>query len=469
MGHHVTVQGSGLGELLLIVPVHLLEDGGLAVDHLVMGQGEQIPLLIEIHHGEGELVVVLGPHVRWGLEIGQGVVHPPQIPLVVKAQPAVGHIPGHTGIGGGVLGNEQGVGQALLEALVHSLQKLDGSPVLPPPWVSLPVDEIAHRIHAQAVHVKLLQPIESRRLEEAPNFPSGVHEVAAAPLAAAYSGVGVLVERSAVVIPQSIVVHRKVHRDKVHDNPNVVLVALVNEEPQLIGGSIAGGGAEKSGVLIPPGGITGVLSQGHQLNIVIAALLHIGDEPLGQLLIGVPVVGSVGFSLPRAQVHLVNVQGLLVPLSPAVHPCPVLERIAIQGVDHRGSMGPLFAAKSVGVAVVNGLPSLAGDAEFVPGPHLHLGDGELPEVPVVDLVHVTALPAVEVSDHRDAGGIGGEGAEDYAAVPLHLGTQKAIGLKFLAHVKSVKVHGDLLTFLDNRRFSNYNRVYMVGSPLHTSS
>ena len=142
-----------------------------------------------------------------------------------------------------------------------------------------------------------------------------------------------------------------------------------------------------------------MLSQGHQLNIIVAALLHIGDEPLGQLRIGIPVVGGVGFSLPRAQVYLIDVQGLLVPLSPTVHPCPVLEGIAVQGVDHRGGMGPLFAAKSVGVAVVNGVPGLAGDAEFVPGPHLHLGDGELPEVPVVDLVHVTALPAVEVSDH----------------------------------------------------------------------
>ena len=142
-----------------------------------------------------------------------------------------------------------------------------------------------------------------------------------------------------------------------------------------------------------------MLSQGHQLNIIVAALLHIGDEPLGQLLIGVPVVGGIGFSLPRAQVHLVNVQGLQVPLSPAVHPRPILEGIAVQGVDHRGGMGPLFAAKSIGVAVVNGLPGLAGDAEFVPGPHFHLGNGELPEVPVVDLVHVTALPAVEVSDH----------------------------------------------------------------------
>ena len=142
-----------------------------------------------------------------------------------------------------------------------------------------------------------------------------------------------------------------------------------------------------------------MLSQGHQLNIVIAALLDVGDKPLGQLLIGVPVVGGIGFSLPRAQVHLVNVQGLLVPLSPAIHPCHVLEGIAVQGVDHRSGMGPLFAAKSIGVTVVNGLPGLAGDAEFVPGPHLHLGNGELPEVPVVDLVHVTALPAVEVSDH----------------------------------------------------------------------
>lgn len=60
MEEHVEIQCPGLGELFLVVPVHLLQNGGLAVDHLIVGEGEQIALIVEVLHGEGELVVFLG-------------------------------------------------------------------------------------------------------------------------------------------------------------------------------------------------------------------------------------------------------------------------------------------------------------------------------------------------------------------------------------------------------------------------
>ena len=66
-------------------------------------------------------MVFLGALPRVGLEVGEGVVHPAHIPLVVKAQAALVCRAGHAGVGGGVLGNEHGRGVALLEPAVQFL------------------------------------------------------------------------------------------------------------------------------------------------------------------------------------------------------------------------------------------------------------------------------------------------------------------------------------------------------------
>ena len=103
VGHHVQVQRPGLGELPLVLPVHLLGNGCLAVDALVVGEGQQVALVVEVVHGEGELVVLPRPLVGRGLEVGQGVVHPANVPLVVKAQAALLGRRRHPRPGGGVL------------------------------------------------------------------------------------------------------------------------------------------------------------------------------------------------------------------------------------------------------------------------------------------------------------------------------------------------------------------------------
>ena len=132
-------------------------------------------------------------------KVVQGVVHPAQVPLVVKAQAAVLHGSGDFGIVGGVLGDQQGGGVALLQALAFmpfknsSVVTVDAAVGVP-----LPVDQAGDCVHAQAVSVEHLQPVVGAGLDKAADLAAGVHEVAAAPLALAHGCGGVLVQRGTV-------------------------------------------------------------------------------------------------------------------------------------------------------------------------------------------------------------------------------------------------------------------------------
>ena len=44
VGHHVGIEGPDAGELLGVIPGHLAEEGPLHVDHLVVGEGQNIVL-----------------------------------------------------------------------------------------------------------------------------------------------------------------------------------------------------------------------------------------------------------------------------------------------------------------------------------------------------------------------------------------------------------------------------------------
>ena len=234
-----------------------------------MGQGEQIALVGKIVHGEGELSPLTGPLLRRGLEIGQRVVHPPQVPLEVKAQPALLRRAGNAGVGGGVLSNQKGVGTALFQAPVHLPEELEPPLVLPPGGLPVPVDEAAHRVHPQAVKVVLLKPEAGGYTYIYSHLPPGVHEAAAAPGAVSHVGAGVLVQGGAVIVPEAVVVHGEVGGDKVQQDGQPRPMALVHQIFQVVRGAVPGGGAEKAGDLIPPGGIAGVLGQGEELQGVV--------------------------------------------------------------------------------------------------------------------------------------------------------------------------------------------------------
>ena len=229
VGVHIHIERFDLGVLFIIFPRQLLEHAGLAVDRLVVGQRQQVGGVVVVHHGEGQLVISVGTPFRRCAEIVQGVVHPPHIPLVVEAQPALVHRRGHAGEGGGVLRRQDRRGVHPLQALVHVFEEVHRAAVDSPGRVPLPVYGPADGVHPQAVEVKLLQPVVCGGLEEAAHLPPGVHEVAAPPLAFTHGGVGVLIQIGAVVLGQGVAVHREVDGHEIHDDPDAVPVAGVDK------------------------------------------------------------------------------------------------------------------------------------------------------------------------------------------------------------------------------------------------
>ena len=83
---HIHIERSCLRELLLIISVHFLQYCCLPVDNFVMGQREQIPLIIVIDKGECQLMIVPCPVLGSCPEIIQSIIHPSHIPLIVESK-----------------------------------------------------------------------------------------------------------------------------------------------------------------------------------------------------------------------------------------------------------------------------------------------------------------------------------------------------------------------------------------------
>ena len=57
MGHHVQVQKPCLGEFLLIASMELINDGFLAMHHLIVGEGQNVSLVVGVVNGKGDFML----------------------------------------------------------------------------------------------------------------------------------------------------------------------------------------------------------------------------------------------------------------------------------------------------------------------------------------------------------------------------------------------------------------------------
>ena len=58
------------------------------MDHLVVGEGQDVVLREGVHQGEGDVPVVELPEVGVHFDVVADVVHPAHVPLEVEAQAA---------------------------------------------------------------------------------------------------------------------------------------------------------------------------------------------------------------------------------------------------------------------------------------------------------------------------------------------------------------------------------------------
>ena len=420
VGHHVGDEGPHLVGLHLVVPWHFIEERALPVHHLVVRDGQDEVLGEGVEEGEGQGVVVPAAEVGVQGHVGEHVVHPAHVPLVVKAQAAQEGGLAHHGPGGGLLGDHHAVGGLGEGGLVQGLQEGHGlvvllAPVLvgnplPVPAVVVQVQHRGHRVHPQAVHVVLLQPEHGAGHQKALHLGPAVVEHQGAPLfVLSLSGVLILVAGGAVELGQARRVPGEVGGDPVHNHPDARLVAPVDEAHKVVGGAVPGGGGEIARHLVAPRGVEGVLRQGHELNMGKAHLFHVGDELVPQLLVREDA--AVLVLPPRARVDLVDVHRLLVVgvLPLVLQPLLVVPLVALQVVPPGGGAGAGLGVAGVGIGLVGVLPLGGLDVKLVHLVGLELKVGvAFPDL-VVDLLQgvLGLVPVAEIPHQRHLSGPGG--------------------------------------------------------------
>ena len=169
--HLVEGERAQAGKLAPPVARHTADERALTVHDLVVAQWADEILGKGVHDGEREQAVVAGAPRKIGLHVVQGVVHPAHVPLVVKAQAAVLRRIGHERPGGGLLGHHHHVGVVRLYSAVDLTDKRAGVQILLGTVLvelllarivdaKVEVQHAGHAVHANAVHVEVLEPVQ---------------------------------------------------------------------------------------------------------------------------------------------------------------------------------------------------------------------------------------------------------------------------------------------------------------------
>ena len=430
MCHHVAEEGAQVCELGLIISGHLVDEAPLAVDDLVVADGQHKVLAEGIEEAEGDFVVVACAEERVGLHVAEHIVHPAHVPLEVEAEASVrSRLCDHRPCGG-LLRDHVFVGVAAQNRVVELLQEGHCLKVLlAAVLVRLPLALLAvvvqiehggHGIHPQAVDVVLLQPVEGAGDEEALHLAAAEVEHHRAPLLVlAALGVRVLIAGLAVEVVQAELVFREVGRHPVHDDADARLVHLVHEGHQVLRGAVAAGGGKVARHLIAPAAVEGILHDGQQLDVGVAHLGDVGDQLVGQL--GVVVGQAALLHLPAAGVHLVDVHRPVddVRLLLGALPCRIVPDKTVQVIDLAAVRGAGLGVERIGVSLVDEVARTGGHAVFVYVIFLHARDEQLPYGIAVHLAHRVAarFPTIEIAYHADGRRVRCPDAEHHARLP----------------------------------------------------
>ena len=285
-----------------------------------MGKRQNVLLAVVIQHRERQLVIMVNAFSRRRPEVIQRVVHPAHIPLVVEAESALVHSLRHHGIIGGVLRAEYCGRVDPFQPAIQGFQKTYTAHVLSSRRIAHVIDNAADGVHAQSIKVVFRKPVISRGFHEAAHRTLGEVKIAAAPLAVCDVPELRLIGRSSVKLRQRVSVHRKMHRNEIHQYGDAVLVADAYQLLQSVRRAISGGRREKSRRLVSPAFVAGIFVQRHKLNAVVAVLLAVLHQPRRDLLILEPPILIIRIRAPAAKMYFINIQRVPMPGMTVLHP-----------------------------------------------------------------------------------------------------------------------------------------------------
>ena len=185
---------------------------------------------------------------------------------------------------------------------------------------------------------------------------------------------------------------------EIQDDADVVPVAGVDKCLQLVCCPVSGSRAEKSGSLVSPGLVAGVFCERHDLQIIVAVLLQVGNQDIRHFFIVIPCIRLIGRLAEGTEVDLVDIQSFLETAGALFHPGGVVKAEGIRFPDDGRCIRAQFHPVSVGIAVVNELSGFIVDPVLVHHARSGVLRREFPEVSVVDLLHGTLLPFIKFSD-----------------------------------------------------------------------
>ena len=186
------------------------------------------------------------------------------------------------------------------------------------------VVEVEHRgdgVHAQAVDVEFVEPVQRVGDQEVADFAAAEVEDQRAPVRVfAKVRVGVLVQGFAVEPGQRPLILGEVRRHPVQQHADAGLVEFVHEVPEFVGMAEARRRGEVGRDLVAPGSAEGVLGHRHELHVGEAEPLDVVDQFLGQFPVAEP-------DPPGAEVHFVDAHRRVVRIASGagLHPFRVLE------------------------------------------------------------------------------------------------------------------------------------------------
>ena len=395
MRHLVEGQRAQSGKLAPPVARHAADERALAVHDFVVAQRADEVLGKGVHDGEREQAVVAGAPRKIGLHVVQGVVHPAHVPLVVEAQAAVLRRIGHKRPRGGLLGHHHHVGVVRLYSAVDLTDKRAGVQVLLGTVLvelllagivnaKVEVQHTGHAVHANAVHVEVLEPVQHVGDQEGADLAAGEVKLVRAPV-----GVNlVLKQHVAVKGGKAVGVGAKTAGNPVHDHADARLVARIDKVHELLGVAVARRGGVVAGRLVAPGAIEGMLHKRHDLDMRVAHVVHVVHELHRQVVVGVELAalrgegvhGSgviavlvglalrrVAVALPRANMHLVDVERLrhVVMAGAALEPSGVIPLVAIEGPQHARGTRRALGLKGIRIGLVKLLALVGLDEIFI--------------------------------------------------------------------------------------------------------
>ena len=430
---HVAEEQPQVGTLLPFVAGHLGEQRPFSIDDLVVRQRQDEVLGERVDHAKGQLAVVIFPVNRLVRHVGERVVHPAHVPLHPEAEPAQVRGPRDHRPRGRFLGDSLHRRAPLVDARVQPAQEVDGLEVLAtsmdvgdPFACRARIVEVEHRrhgVHAEPVGMVPLEPEQRAAREEAAHLVPAVVEDEAAPVRVeALPRIAVLVEVCAVEEADPVLVGREVRRDPVEDHADPVLVEVVDEIHEILRSSVAARRREVPRGLVAPGAVERMLHDRQQLDVREAGRRHVLGQERRDLAVAERAVARLRQPPPRAEVHLVDRERCLerVPLAPHRHPGRVAPLVLERPHDRRGARRH-FAVEPDRVRLLHLVPVKAGgEVVLVARAPADAGHESLPDAGRRARVERVArrLPAVEVADDGDRGGIRGPDGEARAGDAL---------------------------------------------------